>query len=167
MVIVADDKNRHYTFRKSGEDLIFVADESTRVLEYKIDGELESCIPDEAVFAHSGFERYYIDKVLWDIDKDGNEESCVLTYGPTSGLFTFVFNAYDEGELEYTNTFNCDMNDIQFTWDENGTLQITGEKFTYGEEPTQKYYDVIVKDGNIVLESDGEMMPYWGEQGRG
>ncbi|MBR5232843.1 MAG: hypothetical protein IKW03_01405 [Clostridia bacterium] len=167
LLIISDNEENKYMFRKSGENLIFVADESTPVPEYKYktDGEAESCIPDEAVFTHSGFERYYIDKVLWDIDGDIYEENCVLTYGPTSGLFTFVFNAYDKGELKYSNTFNCDINNIQFMWDENGTLQITGEKFVYGEVPTQRSYDVIVEDGNIVLKSGNEMMPYWGEQG--
>ncbi len=167
LVIVADNRNHHYTFRKNGENLIFDADESSAVPEYKYktDGEPEVCIPDEALFTHSGFERYYIDKVLWDIDKDGTEEHCILGYGPTSGLFTVTFSAYENGQLEYFNIFNCDITDIQFGWDENGTFEVRGTFTRYGKDPIYKYYDVITEDGNIVLGSGDSMMAYWGEQG--
>ena len=33
----------------------------------------------------------YIDHAFYDIDNDGEEETCVLSYGPTSGLYTFMF----------------------------------------------------------------------------
>ena len=167
IIIVADDKNHHYTFRKKGENLIFDADESSAVPVYKYEtgAEAQVCIPDEALFTHSGFERYYIDKGLWDIDNDGMEENCVLGYGPTSGLFTVTFSAYENGNLEYFNIFNSGIDDIQFGWDENGKLVVRGIVHRYGADPIDVYCDIIVKDGNIVLASGDSLMTYWGEQG--
>ncbi len=173
IIITSDDMIQQYTFRKDGDNLIFVADKSSEVPEYKYtpDGAYAPCIPDGAVFEFNGFETTYIDKTLWDIDNDGIEENCVLGYGPTSGLFTVTFSAYENGNLEYFNIFNSGIDDIQFGWDENGKLVVRGFVHRYGADPIDVYCDIVVKDGNIVLCSNivlgsgDSLMPYWGEQG--
>lgn len=163
-----------YTFRKHGDNLVFVADKSTAMPKYKYNGantEPIVCIPDGAVFEHYGYSVGYIDKTYADIDGDGIKEDCILGYGPTSGLFTVTFSVYENGYLEYFNIFNCDLQDVSFGRDKNGKLVVEGTLSRYGEEPIDVYYDVIIKDGNIVLDgnvvlsSGDSMMSYWGEQG--
>ena len=167
LVITSDDKEQKYTFRREADNLIFVADESTPVPEYKYstDGDPVSCVPDGAVFESYGYSVGYIDKVYADIDGDGIKEDCVLGYGPTSGLFTVTFYAYQNGELEYCNTFISEIQKLSFGWDEKGKTVIRGSEFRYGKEPLDKTYDIIVEDGNIVLKSKNKMMSCWGEQG--
>ncbi len=169
-LVITDDDNEHrYTFIDDGVNLYFVADESTPVPEYKYstDGDPVPCVPDGAVFESYGYSVGYIDKTYADIDGDGVKEDCVLGYGPTSGLFTVTFYAYENGELEYCNTFNSEIQELSFGWDEKGKTVIRGSEFRSGKDPLEKVYDVIVEDGNIVLKSGNKMMPYWGPQGPG
>lgn len=106
-----------------------------------------------------------IDDATFDIDADGKTEYCVLHYGPTSGLFTFTFSAYESGVLEYFNVFYTQHTNLRFAIQTlsskpEGQLILTGEGLnsTYALTPT-------VKDGNIVLSSDEMEVQYWGEQG--
>lgn len=168
IVIVANDKEYHYTFRKRGDDLIFSAEESTPVPEYRYSENSEPavCIPDGAVFESNGFEQYYIDRITADIDDDGTDEYCVLGYGPTSGLFTVTFSVYENGKLEYFNIFNCGLQSISFGWNEDGKAVIRGTEYRFGKDDfNDKEYDILIKDRNIVLKSGIEKMEYWGEQG--
>lgn len=167
-IVITDNDTKHqYTFKKGGNCLYFVADKSSKVPEYKYetDGKPVPCVPDWAYFESYGNSVGYIDKTYADIDGDGIKEDCVLGYGPTSGLFTVTFYAYQNGELEYCNTFNSEIQELSFGWDEKGKTVIRGSEFRYGKEPLDKTYDIIVEDGNIVLKSENKMMPYWGEQG--
>ena len=167
--ILANDKEHKYVLRWKGDNLIFSADESTPVPEYRYSENSEPavCIPDGAIFESNGFEQYYIDRITADIDNDGTNESCVLTYGPTSGLFTVVFSAYENGELEYFNIFNCELQSISFGWNEDGKAVIRGTVYRFGSKDVfdDKEYDILIKDRNIVLKSGIEKMEYWGEQG--
>ena len=169
IVIVAEDKVNHYTFRKQGEDLIFVAEESSAVPEYSYqsDSEPVACIPDGAVFTSGGFERNYIDRITADIDDDGTDEYCVLGYGPTSGLFTVTFTAYENGNPEYFNMFNSEAYDLWFGWNEKGEAVLRGTKRMPYDKLSHKdvEYSIEIEDGNIVLKSGLEKMAYWGEQG--
>lgn len=167
IVITDNDMKHQYTFKKGGNCLYFVAEKSSEVPEYKYetDGKPVPCVPDGAVFESYGYSVGYIDKTYADIDNDGIKEDCVLGYGPTSGLFTVTFYAYENGELEYCNTFNSEIQELSFGWDEKGKTVIRGSEFRSGKDPLEKVYDVIVEDGNIVLKSGNKMMPYWGEQG--
>ncbi len=169
IVITDNDMKHQYTFKKGGNCLYFVADKSSKVPEYKYetDGKPVPCVPDWAYFESYGYSVGYIDKTYADIDGDGIKEDCVLGYGPTSGLFTVTFYAYENGELEYCNTFNSEIQEISFGWDEKGKTVIRGSEFRSGKDPLEKTYDVIVEDGNIVLKSGNKMMPYWGPQGPG
>lgn len=168
IVITDDDMKHQYTFQKGGNCLYFVADKSSKVPEYKYetDGKPVPCVPDWAYFESYGYSVGYIDKTYADIDGDGVKEDCVLGYGPTSGLFTVTFYAYENGELEYCNTFNSEIQELSFGWDEKGKTVIRGSELKYEKDVwVDAEYEIIVEDGNIVLKSGNKMMPYWGEQG--
>lgn len=170
IIIVADDMKHEYTFSKDGENLIFEADMSTKVPEYRYSQDATQalpCIPDGAVFESHGYEQGYIDKVYADIDNDGIKEDCILGYGPTSGLFTVTFSVYESGVPEYFNIFNSTVDSLCFETADNGKVKVKGESFYVSNEydTVIHYFDISIKDGNIVLTSNDEMMEYWGEQG--
>ena len=61
------------------------------------------------------------DSVSFDIDGDGIKEDCSLGYGPTSGIDTFTFSVYENGELEYFNIFaSLGVSNIHFYTKEDG-----------------------------------------------
>ncbi len=101
-----------------------------------------------------------IDTASFDIDGDGKEEQCYLSYGPTSGLFTFIFSAYESGELKYFNIFNSWHNvDLSFEKDKKGNTVLMGKN---GDNSQSMALSVV--DGNISI-SGNEGISYWGEQG--
>lgn len=117
---------------------------------------------------------YYpiIDEITADIDGDGKKENCVLTYGPTSGLYTVVFTATEVGsdEPEYINTFNMThTGGTHFYKTADGKTQIRCENSEYlnGEvvETDDIFLDIEVKNGNIVLKNGDKKVGYWGAQG--
>lgn len=102
-----------------------------------------------------------IDTATFDIDGDGKNEQCSLSYGPTSGLFTFILSVSENGKLEYYNIYNGLAGEMSFETTTNGTklhLIPQGES-----KPID--YSFSVKDGNIVLAANDEDVAYWGEQG--
>ncbi len=104
-----------------------------------------------------------IDVARFDIDGDGKDEACTLRHGPTSGLFTFTFSAYEDGELEYFNVFNSPWMKMHFE------RSISGEMMLVGEGYKKDYHiGLEVRDGNIVLltdDDDNGGFWYYGEQG--
>lgn len=96
----------------------------------------------------------------FDIDKDGKTERCFLRYGPTSGIFTFVFSVYEDNMFEYLNVFSMPHMDLRFEENDNGITQLVGTTDT-----TVRYMNMHVEDGNIVIESDEQDIAYWGTQG--
>ncbi len=104
-----------------------------------------------------------IDEATFDIDNDGNEEYCVLHYGPTSGLFSFSFSAMEDGVLEYFNIFTCPRTDLSFSTTAEGKTVLVGRGGDYeGEQLLSLDLD---DNGNIVIFSDSQDVFYWGEQG--
>lgn len=102
-----------------------------------------------------------IDTATFDIDGDGKNEQCSLSYGPTSGLFTFILSVSENGKLEYYNIYNGLAGEMSFETTTGGTklyLVPQGES-----KPID--FSFSVKDGNIVLTANGENVAYWGEQG--
>ena len=167
-VTLYGEKDTKYVFKRDGMNLVFQEDKSSQVPKYKYSAdatEFKKCIPDGAVFEFA--EKYlpYIDKAVIDVDGDGVYEDCVLSYGPTSGLFTVVFTASSYGKVKYKNTFNCMYNNICFAEKEGETYVYAAG--SYPETDKESWFDISVKDGNIVLQSGDEMFPYWGEQGLG
>lgn len=113
-----------------------------------------------------------IDTITADIDGDGKRENCVLTYGPTSGLYTVVFTATEVGseKAEYINTFNMPYTDgTEFYETDKGQVQLKCGNSIYqsvvSAETEDVYLDIKIEDGNIALYDGEEKIPYWGEQG--
>ncbi len=111
-----------------------------------------------------------IDSARFDIDGDGKDENCALTYGPTSGIFTVVFTAIEIGETEpeYINTFNYPGANAKFYKTKNGKMKLKCHDNIWenGSYRTEKVYlDIIIEDGNIVLKNGDENIAYWGKQG--
>ncbi|MBE6649555.1 MAG: hypothetical protein E7614_08585 [Ruminococcaceae bacterium] len=107
-----------------------------------------------------------IDIATFDIDGDGKDEKCVLSYGPTSGLSTFKLTAWgteekEKGIVKYFNIFLYNAGKLSFVQTENGM------KLRIVEQMSLKAvdYSFSIKDGNVVLTSNNEDMWYWGEQG--
>lgn len=101
-----------------------------------------------------------IDTATFDIDGDGREEQCLLRYGPTSGLFTFIFSASENGELKYFNIFSSPYFELSFEKNSEGQMRIAGKN---GDNT--RYMGIDVYNGNIVISSDDQEVSYWGEQG--
>lgn len=110
-----------------------------------------------------------IDEITADIDSDGRDEHCVLTYGPTSGICTIVFTATEQGseEAEYINTFMVPHSSkIEFCRRGN-IVQINTVQHEQGEltGTLDVYYDIEIEGDDIALYVEDEKMEYWGEQG--
>lgn len=166
ITLYTDDGKNKYTFKKDGDNLIFIADMSSDVPKYKYSenaAEAIPCISDRAVFEFSESFTSYISKISTDIDNDGEIEDCVIGYGPTYGIFTFTFSVYEKGNLEYFNIFNSQYGTIVFEKGDDGKVRLRGENT--GANPVIRYFDISIKDGNIELSADGETVAYWGEQG--
>ncbi|MBR3837771.1 MAG: hypothetical protein IKJ74_06460 [Clostridia bacterium] len=101
-----------------------------------------------------------IDTAVFDLDGDGVKEECSLMHGPTSGLFTFIFYAYEKGALEYYNVFQSPYTALFFEQTESG------ETVLFAIEGDTKHRITIgVKEGNIVLSGGEKDFSYWGTQG--
>ncbi len=110
----------------------------------------------------------YQDKIAFDIDNDNVVENCYITAGPTSGLFTFCFVAFHNGQLEYFNIFAPqEWLDLSFQVNVyTNKLQIVGLPQTENLTSFVYTYDISITrsevDGdNISLNN----VKYWGEQG--
>lgn len=110
-----------------------------------------------------------IDSTVFDIDGDGVSEHCVLTYGPTSGLYTVIFSATEVGknEADYINTFNIPYTgDTEFYESADGELKIKCENYIYEKDEAEDVFlDIIIENNNIILKNGKETIEYWGEQG--
>ena len=101
-----------------------------------------------------------IDSITCDVDDDWFDEICILTPGPTSGLFTFSMTVFNFSGTEYKSTFCTEFYYLSFMENSDGTVQVWGE--TQGESPTVHYFDISLQDGYVVLSENGEFLPYWG-----
>lgn len=141
----------------------FVADKSSKLPSYAYSSgaKAEICVPDGAVFAKEEPEvDNVIDTIVFDIDKDGKDESCVLEYGPTSGIFTFVLLVSENGELEYYDTYASPFYYLSFNVQDD-TLRI--KAITQDEPPKTEYFDIAIEENHIRLLKDGKYMGYWAE----
>ena len=101
------------------------------------------------------------DVEVCDVNGDGQLESCRLSFGPTSGLFTVVFTVYRNGTLAYRNTFNMDYGTANFVLLDKGlSLEFVFAK----NEPWTVRYLVTIENGVIVLTNmvSGNQVEYWG-----
>ena len=99
-----------------------------------------------------------IDSIIYDIDGNGKNEICTLTYGPTSGLFSFCLNASPmeaSAGTAYSETYVLmGAYQLSFDLDGNGRLRIRGESVNESEEDV--FFEIAVKDGRIVLQCEEE-----------
>ena len=96
-----------------------------------------------------------------DIDGDGQEEECYLGHGITSGLFTFIVEAYGEKDgRRYSTLFSSEFMKLQFVR-ENGELCVKGirPENTWTKTPEETHvYHIVIRDGVLGLEENGEML---------
>lgn len=90
-----------------------------------------------------------IDSAKFDIDNDGIEEDCCISYGHTSGLFSFVFTVSENGETEYKNSFVSSFMKLKFEENQDGKMMLFGD-----DGVNQRYMSMEIVDGNIVIYSD-------------
>lgn len=112
-----------------------------------------------------------IDEITADIDSDGKDEHCVLTCGPTSGLYTVVFTATEKGseKAEYINTFNMPYTGGTAFYKKGERVQLVCGNSIFKNGQSVKtddvYLDIKIENGNIVLYDGNKKIGYWGEQG--
>lgn len=100
-----------------------------------------------------------LDTVTADYDGDGETEEIVLTYGPTSGLYTIGVTVRDGGE-EYSNYFLP-----EFFVDNHELTERSGKVYLQGEENDSAVsYAVSVENGRVVLTNGEKTMRYWGTE---
>jgi hypothetical protein len=102
-----------------------------------------------------------VDSIIYDIDGDGKNEVCTLTYGPTSGLFSFCLNASPmetSAGTAYSETYVLmGAYNLSFDLDRDGKLRIKGESLDESEETV--FFDMVVKEERIVLQcADEELL---------
>ena len=68
------------------------------------------------------------DSIVFDVDRDGNEEVCVLGFGRTSGLFTFTFRSAEIGAdvLKYDTLICTEWYDLSFIRGDDGVVRVQG-----------------------------------------
>ena len=95
------------------------------------------------------------DTATFDIDDDGIDEACTMSVGPTSGLFTFTFNARELGteKVEYHTVIYSQCYDLSFQKGADGVTRVQG--ITQGENPETHLFDVSIKDGYVYLTENG------------
>ena len=75
--------------------------------------------------------------------------------GPTSGLFTFTFNAREVGtdKIEYHTIIYSQWYDLSFQKGDDGITRVQG--ITQGENPEIHLFDISIKDGYVYLTENG------------
>ena len=97
-----------------------------------------------------------IDRISYDIDEDGKNEMCTLSYGPTSGLFSFCLNVTNDGTTDKYSEFYILRGHYYLSFEvaESGHLRIKGE---YNMDPSEDvYFDVTFNEGRVLLQCEEE-----------
>ena len=149
ILLKTDDGKNHYAFIKSENAYIFDAENSSSLPQYSYSSDAEPvvCVPDGAVFQLSVYSPIF-DKTDFDIDGDGKNETCVLTYGPSYGVFSFFFSIYKDGNAIYNELFWSTPCIEGFKVD-NGKLKLQGNSADNSDESV--LYDISIKDGHIFI----------------
>ena len=166
IILKTSDGKFKYTFKKGNGTMKFIASKSSTLPSYAYSSgaKAEVCVPDGAIFEKiNPVFANTIDNIAFDIDKDGKIESCVLGYGPTSGLFTFTLTVTESGKTEYFNIFYSPIF-YHLSFDvQGGELRLKGMEQEENHET--KYFDFSAVGSNILIKNDNKTMEYWGEQG--
>ena len=94
------------------------------------------------------------------MDEDGKEDVLLLSYGPTSGWFTFdVMIATEEGI--YDTIFSAGHGYVDFS-SKDGRIVVTH----VDNDAVKHIYDIAIEDGNneklVRLYENGEPLDIWG-----
>lgn len=152
-----------YVFTREGDCYIFDADRSSVMPQYRYSagGELESPVSDGAVFepimlrlSAGEAAPMVIDSIMADVDYDGVDEICTLTYGRTSGLFTFELSVkeYGKDEPEYHSVYNSKFYYLSFLVDGTGQFYVQG--ITQDEAPETHLFRMEFEQDGIALVRD-------------
>lgn len=119
----------------------------------------------------------YIDHAFFDIDNDGKQETCILSDGPTSGLYTIMLTVRRDDRFDYNTIFCPQFTYLRDPTDlEGGYNLYSNYRFGVGEKgyvitatgdevvnPKPLVLEISVRDGQIVLTTeDGTEMQVWG-----
>ncbi len=118
----------------------------------------------------------YIDHAFYDVDHDGVQETCILSYGPTSGLYTIMFTFRQGDKYEYNTVFCPQFSYLRDPTDlEGGRTMYSNYRFGLKDgrlivtaiedspaNPEPLELEISLRDGGIVLTAeDGTEMQTW------
>ncbi len=103
------------------------------------------------------------DVAVFDVDKDGKQEVCMLTPGGTYGLATFGLSVFENGHLDYFGIF-ADFSPSGFTTHAD-EWKLFGPDITPNGEEAEILVDISVVDGNLTLTTQEGNQIYSSEQG--
>lgn len=106
-----------------------------------------------------------LDAAEFDIDQDGKTEYCILSELQTSVFHIIYLSVLEDGVYEYSNSYinnyiGCGGS-LSFAKTEEG-WKIKQELYNSSQII---YYDISIKDGNVVLSHNGEEVEFYGPQG--
>ena len=104
-----------------------------------------------------------IAEAVFDVDDDGTMDRCVISDGPTSGLFTFYFTVIPVGTtgFKYQNIFLTEHSALSFPEGYADFQTLTVRAVDPLHETDVKTYSVRIENGEIVLRSADGDMPHW------
>lgn len=115
------------------------------------------------VYYVTGTESYVVSMeriAVCDIDDDGSDDVLFLSYGPTSGLFTFMVTCVASHGV-YDTIFQTESCYLTF-FCKDGKLVIDG----VGYDSVHHFFDVVLEendgDKTIMLYDDGQQLQAWG-----
>ena len=100
--------------------------------------------------------RMLLRTAAFDVDGDGTEEICFLSYGPTSGVFSFDLTLISDDNMSETCFYPNNDYRLSFV-EKDGTVKVRGEKPDPGED---HYFDI-----GIAESTAGENIPILSENG--
>ncbi|MBQ4557261.1 MAG: hypothetical protein IJA60_06420 [Clostridia bacterium] len=155
LTLKTDDGLNTYIFDVVGDTYVFDASRSSMIPSYKYSDDapsVECPVPDGAVFEFDTYmERFSMisDSALFDIDSDGEDETVIMSMGPTSGLFTLTFTVIKENSDHFESVvYGGNWSDFYFHEDENGKVTFCTVDNDTGEKT---YHDLSFKDGNVCI----------------
>ncbi|MBR5515723.1 MAG: hypothetical protein IKU52_05930 [Clostridia bacterium] len=160
LILKCDDSDVKYVFIAEDGGYVFDEKNSSPIPEYKYssDAEAKACVPDKAKFEFDRHETpldfLYTD---YDIDNDGEKERISLSYGPTSGIFSFYLTVAKNGETLCKDLYSYYHGEMSFEENEKGGLCLKVEESFEGEV---YILDIVMENGHACLYDNGVNIGY-------
>ncbi len=156
LTLKTDDGMYTYVFDVVDDTYVFDASRSSTIPSYKYSADApkaECPVPDGAVFKLDSrmdpFSMIY-DTATFDIDRDGEDETVIMSMGPTSGRFTITFSVIKNNSEHFESILDGgNWSDFYFHEDENGEVTLCGVDNDTGEKT---YYNLSFKDGYVYID---------------